>query len=175
MMISLTQGKEAIIDDTDADLAGLKWCAANEGNENFYAVRSVKANNRKRNIGIHRVILARKLGRDLLDSEQVDHINLDPLDNRRENLRLANSQQQNQHQRKMKVNSRGDIPTSKYKGVHRNAGKWRAMIRFGGKKRHLGFFDTEFDAARAYDEQAREIHGEFAILNFKEEFLPSLV
>jgi hypothetical protein len=173
MMISLTQGQEVIIDDIDADLSTSKWCAAYEGNGIFYAVRSIKISKGiRKNIAMHRLILSRKLGRELTSSEQVDHINLNPLDNRRANLRLANSQEQNRHQRKMKVNSTGGIPSSKFKGVHRQAGKWRAMIRYAGKKRHLGRFDSELEAARAYDKAAKEHFSNFAVLNLEEESLP---
>jgi len=54
-----------------------------------------------------------------------------------------------------------------YKGVYKGQyGRWQASIRHLGKKTHLGQFDEEADAARAYDEKAREFGIEEAFLNF---------
>lgn len=109
-----------------------------------------------------------KMHRYLLDAPegmQVDHINNDPLDNRRENLRLATASQ-NQANRRKRTET-----TSKYKGVswHKKARKWRATIGAGnGKQEHLGFYEDPKAAARAYDVRARELWGAFASLNLPE-------
>jgi ribosomal protein L37E len=60
---------------------------------------------------------------------------------------------------------------SLYRGVSRqNHGRlWHAQIGHGGDKLHLGTFDDEVDAARAYDNRARELHGLRARLNFPQE------
>lgn len=102
---------------------------------------------------LHRIIL------NISDPKVfADHINGNKLDNRRCNLRLS-THLQNTKNRKSYENS-----TSEYVGVswHKHASKWRAMI----KSKHLGYFDTQEDAAKAYDKAAKEIHGEFANLNF---------
>jgi len=44
--------------------------------------------------------------------------------------------------------------------------KWRAVIGYKEMHIHLGYFENEEDAAKAYDEAARLYHGEFAVLNF---------
>ena len=56
--------------------------------------------------------------------------------------------------------------TSKYVGVHwhRGARKWVAQISIGCRRMHLGYFNTEFDAALAYDQQAESLNRP---LNFK--------
>jgi hypothetical protein len=60
--------------------------------------------------------------------------------------------------------------SSKYKGVfwHSLAKKWQAGIGCYGEAFYLGLFLVEEDAARAYDKKAKELFGEFACLNFKE-------
>lgn len=91
----------------------------------------------------------------------VDHINGDPLDNRRCNLRLATLGENARNMR-----SRGG--SSRFKGVtwHRPSASWYAFIRKDYKRTFLGCFRDEEEAARAYDVAARTLHGEFARLNF---------
>jgi hypothetical protein len=57
--------------------------------------------------------------------------------------------------------------TSTYKGVFWSATmrKWGAVVQFGGQRTHAGYFDEEVDAAMAYDDAARDIHGAYARLN----------
>lgn len=92
-----------------------------------------------------------------------DHINRDTLDNRRSNLRSATPQQNKQNQGKLKTNSSG------YKGVSfcKAKRKWQATISVNSKNKHIGFHETAEAAARAYDTEARKLHGEFAKLNFE--------
>jgi len=89
---------------------------------------------------------------------QVDHINLDKIDNRICNLRQA-STAENQHNKTEQKNN-----TSGFKGVSRFArtGRWRAEIMINGTKRYLGSFGTAEAAAEAYAGAAREMHAAFA-------------
>ena len=105
---------------------------------------------------MHRFIMKPK------SNEYVDHINGDKLDNRKENLRICTKKENQRNQKVRKDN------TSGYKGVALMAGKyWRAYITSGGsRQKHLGNFKTKEEAARAYDEKAKEYFGEFARLNF---------
>lgn len=100
----------------------------------------------------------------ILEGEETDHINGDRLDNRRSNLRPAN-QSQNRFNSRVKKDS-----TNGYKGVYRNNSVyWGARIQKDGKRLYLGNFPTKEDAARAYDEKAKELFGEYAWLNFPNE------
>lgn len=59
------------------------------------------------------------------------------------------------------VGSRAGQMTSEYRGVcrHTHSRKWKARIKVGGKKKHLGYFSDEEEAARAYEEAALEVYG----------------
>ena len=90
--------------------------------------------------------------------QQVDHINGDRADNRRENLRIVNNQQNNCNKPPVK---------GKYKGVHfsNKERKWIAQITVNYNCTALGRFDTAEKAALAYNEAAKKFHGEYAYLN----------
>lgn len=102
---------------------------------------------------------------DIPNDLEIDHIDMDRLNNRIENLRLATTQENNRN--KAKITSRKT--TSKYKGVCwvKGRSKWRAEISIEKYKgQHLGYFVDEIDAARAYDRAAIIHHKSFAQLNF---------
>lgn len=113
-----------------------------------------------RKLYAHRVAWALHYGQ--WPQDEIDHINGDPADNRIANLRQA-SRTQNAANRGAKGGA------SKFRGVIASISKvnpWCAQIRHGKKTIHLGQFASEDDAARAYDSAAKELHGEFARLNF---------
>lgn len=158
----LGEGKFALVDDDIYELYGhLKWNLSNTG----YVQRIVRLGNGKRkNILLHRLVMNAPKG------IQVDHINRDKLDNRRENLRLATSSQQQANQ-----TAKGGY--SKYKGVFKERSKrcpWFAAIRFEGKTYYLGSFATELEAAKAYNDAAKKLYGEFACLNDIPDEVPDL-
>src|SRR2546425_1516194 len=93
---------------------------------------------------------------------QVDHEDRDGLNNRRYNLRVATHDDNQRNRSCQKRNNR----TSQYKGVCLEKGKWRVRIRVNGKNIEIGRFDSELQAALAYDKAAREHYGEFACCNF---------
>ena len=149
--IELTQGRFATVDDGDFDeLNRHKWCISGAG----YAVRKSFF----KTIGMHAAIMGTP------DGMHTDHINGDKLDNRRENLRICTPSQNQQNRSNQKNNKIG------YKGVGWNstANKWLARITVRGEQVHLGYFETAEDAARAYDQAAKDLHGEYAFLNFPE-------
>lgn len=151
--IPLTKGFATIVDENDADLAKFKWRAHQKSDKRIYATTEHPT---KHTIGMHRMILMRMLGRDLLSSEMVDHKNGNCLDNRRSNLRLASNTQNQQNAKKQSRN------TSGYKGVRFSKGKWMARISVNGTRLYLGMFDTPQQAHDAYKEAALKYHGEFA-------------
>lgn len=92
--------------------------------------------------------------------EEYDHINRNPLDNRKCNLRLC-SLTQNQYNRGTRRTN-----TSGYKGVcDKNAKRFRARIWHNRKPIHLGYFNTKEEAAEAYNAAALRLQGVFACLN----------
>jgi len=123
-------------------------------------------NNRKKKrkrIYLHRFILGNP---EICEDKKIaDHINGNILDNRRENLRWVTIGQSN-------CNRKAQGGSSQYKGVSFNTGngKFRVQIWFNNKKTHGGYFEDELSAAMAYDVLAKELHGEFARLNFPEIF-----
>ena len=109
---------------------------------------------------IHRHIAEKCFG-PIPDGYYVDHIDGDVLNNRRGNLRIVTPQQSGANQK-----SRGGA--SEYRGVSKGRGdKWFAQLASGGIRWHIGTFDTEEQAAAAYDEKAKDVHGEFARLNLE--------
>ncbi len=154
--IPLTRGKVAIVDDDMHEyLMQWKWHISHNG----YAVRtSSRVFGKQKRIPMHRAIM------NPPDGMLVDHINSNrKLDNRRENLRICTRAQNVCNTKLSKKN------TSGFKGVnwHKRAKKWQAMVQKNNKNFFAGYFDDPEDAAHAYDEKARELHGEFASTNFK--------
>lgn len=111
----------------------------------------------------HRIIWALMTG--YWPSNNIDHINLNRADNRWVNLREATAQE-NMRNKKSAKNS-----SSHYKGVcwHKRDKIWQSVLRIGGKNLHLGYFQNEADAAKAYNEKAKTLFGEFVNLNLVEE------
>ena len=89
--------------------------------------------------------------------DQLDHINGIRDDNRIENLRECNNSE-NQYNRKSARNS-----SSKYKGVswYPKYGKWLANFTVGGKKKFIGYYECEIEAAKAYREAVKPHQTEF--------------
>lgn len=153
-MIELTQDRVTMVDDEDFEMVSKSKWHCNGG----YAVRTHEGTK----LRLHRFLLGFVPG----DGIQVDHINGDRLDNRRVNLRVC-SNAENMRNRGKNVNN-----TSGFKGVVLMTDKslkkpWQAQIMTDGKYRYLGVFATKEAAALAYNTAARELHGEFAKLNFE--------
>ena len=106
-------------------------------------------------------VLMHRLISGAYETDFVDHINRDKLDNRKCNLRICTMRQNSMNRTKQINNHSG------YKGVCQTVtGKWQAQIQYKGKAIYLGLFDDPETAAKAYDTAARDIFGEYAFLNF---------
>lgn len=113
-----------------------------------------------RNILAHRAAWAVHYGEH--PKADIDHINGNPLDNRLTNLRHATRSENMANSRPARGKS------SKYLGVsfEKSRGKWAAELTRHYKKHRLGRFDSEVEAAKAYDDAAKHLHGDYAHLNF---------
>lgn len=151
-IISLSRGMVAFIDDEDYDrVSALKWHY-----DGRYALGNVKTENGTWiKVRMHRFILNTPTG------VEVDHINHDMLDNRKQNLREANRQQNASNRNTPANNSSG------YKGVcwSKKAKKWQASVQISGVRLHLGTFESKEEAATAYDEATKTHNGKFAKTN----------
>jgi hypothetical protein len=170
--IILTRNKIALIDDENYEwLNQFKWYAHRykskySNKELFYAVRNVQYNNKKKTIFMHRLLMNAPNG------IIVDHHDQNSLNNQKYNLRFATKGQNTTNSPKP-VCYGNNKTTSQYKGVSfdKSRQKWEAYIGFGKingkcKKTHLGRFNSEIDAALAYDKAAKIYFKEFACLNF---------
>lgn len=154
--LKLSQNKRAIVDDKDYEwLSQWKWSYKvskkySNGKEHGIAVRRILGNKLLR---LHRVILNPK------NNLQVDHINGNPLDNRRSNLRICSISENNRN--------KTSVSKSGFKNVYPvpNTKRWYSKIMINRKRIYLGSFDSKKEAALAYNEAAIEYHGKFANLN----------
>lgn len=147
------KGERIIVDDKDfADLSKQPWFIDTGG----YARRTKRIGPRKEGkkiiIAMHRYLLGMEAG----DSRQVDHINGDRLDNRRENLRIC-SKDENSRNRRVHSNNRLGV-----KGVSPHGHKFRSEIQVNNRRVYLGLHDTAELANEFYALAAEMLHGEFA-------------
>jgi hypothetical protein len=152
--IPLTKGQVAIVDWADYDfLAQWKWHAADGRKGLWYVARRISLGNRTTYLYMHRVLLGLES-----DGKRVgDHINRNPLDNRRENLRIANYSQNAANSRLRRDSTTG------FKGVcwDKSSGLYVATIMKDRRRIHLGSFQAAKEAAAAYRGAAELYHGEF--------------
>lgn len=159
-LIPLTQGYSAIVDDIDYDwVSQCRWYAHVKKKRRVPVAYAVRKDAEGKMISMA-VEIAKYAG-IWVDGCEIDHRDANRLNNTRQNLRAVTVSQ----------NQANQIPrpgTSKYKGVSWDAsrGLWRADIRHNYKRIPLGRFESEEDAARAYDQKALELFGEHARLNF---------
>ena len=150
----IAKGRCAIVDAEDyKKLAQYHWQLVEEAGKPCYAVRLVG----RKIISMHRQIMNSPASRI------VHHKDGNRLNNTKKNLEIVTIAENNRYCRK-----RGRAASSKYKGVsiHKRSGKWQGSIKYNGIHKSLGSYETQEEAAKAYDEAAKIYHGRYAVLNF---------
>ncbi len=148
--LPISKGMHTLIDLDDYERLVsdglLKW-NAQKCYKRFYVSRSVK----EKKLYLHRYIMGVD-GKGMC----IDHINGDPLDNRKSNLRVCSHRE----------NSRNKKKKHGFKGVSKYNSTFAAQIQINNEHVNIGYFSTPSDAARAYDFAAAIFFGEFASFNF---------
>ena len=154
--IKLTKGYSCLVDDEDFKILSKNRWYVMESRGNAYASGCI---NKKRYVKMHRFLMKPK------NSNVVDHINHNTLDNRRGNLRICTRSQNSRNKTAwLKVKKK-----SKYKGVTFEKRcplhPWRVRIKTNSGRIHIGYYATQIEAAKDYDRAAIQYHGEFAYTN----------
>ena len=156
--IYLTRGHIALVDDEDYEYINSFHWGIKASLNTFYANRYIRIDNKRTVTYMHHILIpsSKRL--------HVDHKDGNGLNNQKSNLRICTTQENLRNMKKVAP------ATSKFKGVHlhRQTNKWRAVIKWEGKPKHLGLYLNEEDAAKAYDKAAEELFGKFCRLNFHE-------
>lgn len=153
MLIPLSRGLYATISEQDAELVcAHKWHVhpIQRKTGGFYAAGCIDG----KTAYLHRLIMGAAKG------QQVDHINGDGLDNRRENLRLCSA-----HQNCANIPSKREHEGMRGIYLRKKTGMFNVQLWAGGKYFGFGNFKTLDEARRVRDEAALRLHGEFARLN----------
>lgn len=157
MLIPLSSGLQAIVDDEDGELlSGMRWHSKPSSNpaSGHYAYAS-------RPLLVPRTLFMHRLIMGVTDPAiQTHHVNGDTLDNRRSNLRLCTPSQNSAARRNIARSATG------YRGVYAERGVFSAQISISGRAKRVGYFKTAEEAAAAFDEAAIRQYGDFAVLNF---------
>jgi hypothetical protein len=157
MEITATYKKQQVVilvDDAD-------YPAVSQYHWNVFAVHGnlyARSKINGKQVYLHRFLQPEILG-------LIDHANGNSLDNQRENIRAASYAQNSSNRGKNQTKT-----TSKYKGVFPDLlpgrSGWSARICANRKKIYIGHYQSEIEAARAYDQAAQTLQGEYAVLNF---------
>lgn len=158
----------ALVDDEDyAIISRHTWFVRSTSQNKLYPTTTLPTRSDKpKLVAMHYFIMG---------AGEIDHRNGNPLDNRKDNLRKA-TRQQNGWNKGKTPQSRHGVPTSQFKGVSRykradGSVYFRVLIRTtpnGIKPQkfiRMGPYDSEIEAAKAYNAKVIELRGEFAWVN----------
>lgn len=153
--VPCTKGYTILVDECDyGKVSQYKWYAHHSSKGTYRPARRESHPPRK-------VVF---LSQEIIDAPKGmhrDHINGDPFDNRRENLRVCEHNQNMKNRKK-----HGKTTQNPHKGVFASGKKWRVFITSDGVGYVCGSFQSAEQAASAYDAAAIYLHGEYGRLNF---------
>lgn len=144
------KGEVFLIDGADESIAR-RHCWSKH--EHCYARAVTRIDGRLRTVYLHRLLCQTSAGRP-----HVDHVNGDPTDCRRANLRPC-TRSENLRNQKLRADSRTGL---KGVGLHKPTGRFRARVRVLGAVVDEGLFDTAAEAAAVAVRRRDQLHGEFA-------------
>lgn len=154
-------GQRALVSDRDHDRVSEWFWTLKNG---IYPTAQIYCDGRWQKVVLHRFVL------NATAQQLVDHIDRNPLNCQRDNLRFCTKAQNSWN----RLKARNPRFKSAFKGVQwkptnnkdYSKGRWMARITRNNRNFHIGYFDTEHQAAMAYDLHAVHLHGQFALTNF---------
>jgi len=154
MKILNIKGFEVLLDDEDFErISSIKWNPLHTHGKTYFSHTYNKSKFREKRIHI---LLHREVFGEIPKGMVVDHINGNPFDCTRSNMRLCTVSQNTMNGKRHRDNSTG------FKGVVRApGGRFMVQIGIDMKMINLGTFDTAEEAYSAYLTKGREIHAEF--------------
>lgn len=153
IMTSKRYGELKVLVDKD-DIDKIRGCRWTVVNSNKTGVRLYAYSSQFKEM-MHRRIMSPQ------DDMQVDHINGDSLDNRKENLRICTVSENNKNRPISKLNKSGATGVGWHKKGNRGEYGWKAYIKVDKKLINLGFFDSFDEALRARLDAEEKYFGEF--------------
>lgn len=139
-------------------VSALRWTMAGKSDKNRIKGYAKHGAGKKGNY-LHHIIMD-PIPRGMV----VDHIDGDTYNNQRKNLRHCTHSQNLMNRKKTSREARKS-PQSRFKGVSASRAKWEGRISIEGQRVRIGRFETEIEAAMAYNQAALKYYGEFARLN----------
>jgi hypothetical protein len=153
--VKLTRGYIAIIDDEDYErISQLRWQALPSQNGKIYAKGSLTGKIRKEGQKYQQVLMHRFI-MNAQPNTELDHINGNSLDNRKQNLRFTTHRENLRNRRKFKGTN------TEYKGVIKRGNKYVMVLQVE--------FDTPEDAAKLWDKLSKIVYGEHSKTNYPSE------
>ncbi len=149
--------KFQVSDKSFKEVSKYKWWLSRQG----YAVTQIRTDKLARR---WTMITLQRFLKNFPKGFEIDHRDQNKHNYQLSNLRVSTHQENGMNRSRQKNNF-----SSKYKGVcwHEQRQKWYARIHYCGKTISCGLFDSEINAAKSYDKQAKKLFGKFANLNFK--------